>query len=100
MKLTKSKLKQIIKEEIAKIREAGPHVVSGRGWSQAKFDVEDPDDIIDDNDGNGWRTEQEAANALDMKALQAQAEEEGRGRGYIYPAQAGEGQWVIVHQPM
>jgi len=100
MKVTKSKLKQIIKEEIAKIRETSPHVVSGRGWSQAKFDVEDPDDIMDDNDGKGWSTEQEAADALDMKALQARAEAEGRGRGYIYAAQAGEGKWVIVHKPM
>ena len=99
MRLTKSKLKQIIKEEIAKIRETSPHVVSGRGWSQEPPEATSGP-VMDDNGGKGWSTEQEAANALDMKALQAAAAEQGRPLGYIYPARAGEGKWVIVHQPM
>ena len=121
MKLTKSKLKQIIKEELeaamltlemfdtgsagdavggmTKRRETSPHVVSGRGWSQEPPEATSGP-VMDDNGGKGWSTEQEAANALDMKALQAAAAEQGRPLGYIYPARAGEGKWVIVHKPM
>ena len=90
MKITKSQLKQIIKEELL-ILETSPHVVTSRGHSQ------DPvlsGNIVDTNNGKGWESPQEALDSLvdsgEWKALQA------KHRGAIlYPEMAEDGKAYI-----
>ena len=86
MKLTKSQLKQIIKEELL-ILETSPHVVTSRGHSQELEPHQTlPSNIVHDNDGKGWESPQEALNSFkagEWKALQAK-----HPRAILYPEMA------------
>ena len=100
MKITKSQLKQIIKEELLVLElfdtgSAGgttsPHVVTSRGHSQ------DPvlsGNIVHTNNGKGWESPQEALDSLvdpgEWKALQAK-----HPGAILYPEMAEDGKAYI-----
>ena len=96
MKLTKSQLKQIIKEELL-ILETSPHVVTSRGHSQELEPHQTlPSNIVHDNDGKGWESPQEALNSFkagEWKALQAKHPD-----SILYPAEFENGRSYIFKQ--
>ena len=99
MKITKSQLKQIIKEELLVLElfdtgSAGgttsPHVVTSRGHSQEPVLS---GNIVHTNNGEGWTSPQKALDSFSAQAWKAlQAEHPG---AILYPEEAEDGKAYI-----